>query len=207
MYLYLICLNGTRILLESTAKSSTLMTPYLGPSSTVIVPRIDMYPDPLNLKSKREWISAYIELPTDYGLNNINITSILLNGTIPVDLAAEVGDYDGDRISGLMIKFNCSKVSEFILSGGSVVGDVTLVIAFQLTGTSCEGFDVIEVRMPGDINMNGTVNFQDTIPVGLAFASKLGAPNWNQAADENEDGVINFIDVILLGQNFGEIYL
>jgi len=65
-----------------------------------ITATVDNSPQTLNLRSKGRWITAFIELPEDYNLSDINASSILLNDTIPVDPSApiSIGDYDGDGI-------------------------------------------------------------------------------------------------------------
>jgi len=117
---------------------------------------VNIEPDTLNLKSKGKWITAYIELQEGYNISDINISTILLNGTIPVDLNAPtaIGDYDNDGVPDLMVKFNRTAVCEFIIFKGIKVGNVTLKISGKLiNGIEFEGCDTIRVRMPRDINM------------------------------------------------------
>ena len=76
----------------------------------------------------------------------------MLNGTTPVDSEApiEVGDYDNDNVPDLMVKFNRTMVSEFMLSKGITYGNATLTLTGQLyDGAPFEGSDIIMVRMPG----------------------------------------------------------
>jgi len=170
---------------------------------------IDIDPDTLNLKSKGKWITAYIELPEGYGVGDIDISSILLNGTIPVDPNAPtaVGDYDGDGVADLMVKFNRTAVCEFILSKGITVGNVTLTVSGRLyDGTEFEGCDTIRVRMPGDINMDGKVDMKDISILCRAFGSYPGHSRWNPTADENEDNKIDIFDIALTCRNYGKTY-
>jgi len=51
---------------------------------------VSINPDTLNLKSKGKWITAYIEFPKDYNVDDTDISSILLNNTIPVDSSAPI---------------------------------------------------------------------------------------------------------------------
>jgi parallel beta-helix repeat protein len=174
-----------------------------------IVAITDINPDTLNLKSKSKWITAYIELPEGYNVSDINISSILLNGTIPVDMSAPiaVGDHDNDGVPDLMVKFNRTAVCQFILSKGIMFGNVTLTISGKLqNGIGFEGCDTIRVRMPGDINMDGKVDIMDISILCRAFGSYPGHPRWNPIADENEDGIINMFDIALTCKNFGKTY-
>ena len=49
---------------------------------------VDINPDTLNPKSEGKWITAYIELPTGHNVSEIDVSSILFNGSIPVDVEA-----------------------------------------------------------------------------------------------------------------------
>jgi hypothetical protein len=125
---------------------------------------IDINPDTLNLGSKGKWISCYIELYRDVNVSSIDVSSILLNGTVPVDPKgpSTIGDYDSDGIPDLMVKFNRTAVSEYILSTGVRFGNVTLTVSGKLyDGTLFEGSDTIMARMPGDVNCDGKVDAKD----------------------------------------------
>jgi hypothetical protein len=170
---------------------------------------IDIDPDILNLKSKGKWITAYIEFPEGYNVGDINISSILLNGTIPVDMSAPiaVGDFDNDGVPDLMVKFNRTAVCQLILSRGIMVGNVTLTVSGKLAnGIGFEGCDTIRVRMPGDINMDGKVDMKDISILCKAFGSFPNHPRWNPIADENEDNKIDLFDIALTCRNFGKTY-
>jgi hypothetical protein len=156
-----------------------------------------------------KWITAYIELPEGYNVSDVNISSILLNGTIPVDMSAPitVGDYDNDGIPDLMVKFNRTAVCQLILSKGIKYGNVTLMLSGKLyDGTEFEGSDTIRVRMPGDLNMDGKVDMKDISIAARAFGSYPSHSRWNPIADENEDNKIDMVDIALVCRNFGKTY-
>ena len=72
---------------------------------------IDINPDTLNLKNKGEWITCYIELPEEYNVNDVDIGTIQLTVegkqcAIDTGAPASFGDYDGDGISDLMVKYS-----------------------------------------------------------------------------------------------------
>ena len=115
---------------------------------------IDIDPKSLNLVSKGNWITAYIELGKSFDMQKVNVSSIMLNGTIPVGAYAPVaiGDYDKDGIPDLMVKFSRSAVTSYIHNQGIRHGRVTLMITGKLKdGTPFEGNDVIKVIFP-DLN-------------------------------------------------------
>jgi hypothetical protein len=164
----------------------------------------------LNLKNKGNWITVYVELPEGYNVSDIDRTTVLLNDTIPVDpswvnapLESVIGDYDDDTVPDLMVKFNRTAVSEYILSKGFKYGNVTLTMTGKLSdNTPFEGNDTIMVRMPGDVDCNGKVDIRDTALV----ASRYGKPNADPYYDVNEDGKMNMQDVALVAVNFGKTY-
>lgn len=109
-------------------------------------------PDTLNLKSNGEWITAYIELPEGQNVNDIDVNSILLNGTIPVDAEAptEVGDYDLDDFPDLMIKFDRATVIDWMGTAdyGEDTGkyyEMNLTIIGIVAGTQFSCTDKIKV--------------------------------------------------------------
>ena len=125
--------------------------------SLVIKPRVlnavvDINPDTLNLKSKGKWITAYIELPEGYNVNDIDVNSILLNDTIPVDIEApvNVGDQDLDSILDLMVKFDRASIIEWLGAidysddtGKSYLS--TFTIKGKVLDLTFEGSDIVKI--------------------------------------------------------------
>jgi hypothetical protein len=129
--------------LEANITFNTFI-PSLSPSirAIMIVPiqtTIDIDPDTLNLKSKGRWITCYIDLPDGHDVNDINISTIILEDTFP----AEWGDTQGDT---LMVKFDRSEVEDMLSPG-----TYNLKVTGKLTdGTEFEGYsDEIRVIDPG----------------------------------------------------------
>jgi len=117
---------------------------------------IDIDPDTLNLKSNGQWITAYIELPEEYSVSEIDVSSILLNGSMSVDPEAptEVGDHDVDNIPDLTVKFERASVVEWLGAAdyGEDTGksaEVALAITGEVAGTPFEGVDTIRVLLKG----------------------------------------------------------
>jgi len=108
-----------------------------------ITATVDVTPDTLNLKSQGKWITAYIELPSPYNVNNIIVSSIKMNNLVPAAMKpTEIGDYDGDGIADLMVKFDRSAVEGLLISG-----EKRLWITSQVIGTvlGCGGWDSLTV--------------------------------------------------------------
>jgi len=113
-----------------------------------IVAGVDIDPDTLNLKSNGKWITVYIELPGDYNVSDIDISTVKLNGEAPAKLhPTEIGDYDEDGIQDLMVKFYRAHVILMIEHmSPHFRQEVPLTVMGTLNGgTPFEGSDTINV--------------------------------------------------------------
>jgi hypothetical protein len=162
----------------------------------------------LNLKSRGQLVSCYIELPEGYSLEDINVSTIMLNNTVPVDLEAPIstGDYDNDTIPDLMVNFNRTEVIEFISTQHIRFGNVTITLTGSLyDGTSFEANAVITVSsLTGDVNCDGTVDFYDLVKAATAFGFREGETKWNPNANFAQPwGGIDVYDLITIVISFG----
>ena len=124
----------------------------------VINTTVDIKPQTLTLRGKVKWITAYIELPEGYNVDDINVSSILLNNTILVDSSAPTatGDYDSDGVQDLMVKLNRAGVRSYILANVNMIElieerfmTVTLtLIGYLKDGTPFQGSTTIRIIMP-----------------------------------------------------------
>jgi len=109
---------------------------------TNITATINFDPNTLNKKDNGKWVVVYIELPTGYNVSNIQISSILLNGTIHAEAwPYSIGDYDKDGIPDLMIKFKRADVINLLPNGDRV----QLLVNGTVGTTTFEGVDTIRV--------------------------------------------------------------
>jgi len=118
--------------------------------SPTVIAAIDINPDTLNLQSRGRWITAYIEFPEDYDVNDINVSSIMLNDTIPANIKPiAIGDYESDTVPDLMVKFDRAKVTSYILGNIDIeekFTTITLTITGKLYGgTPFQGSDTIKI--------------------------------------------------------------
>jgi len=137
--------------IDFTTKTFSVTTIALQP--TLVTAHIDIQPHALNLKNQGRWITAYIELPEDYNIADINFSSLLLNDTISATLKpTAIGDYDNDSIPELMVKFDRVKVISYILTNVDIkerFTTVTLTITGKLNdGTQLQGSDTIKIITP-----------------------------------------------------------
>lgn len=109
---------------------------------------IDIDPNRLNLRSMGKWITVYIEPPEGHDMNCIDVSTIMLNDTIPAEsFPTCIQDFDGDGVLELKVKFSRMEVIDYVED--KVEGKFT-IISLTLTGdlsdgTSFEGSDVLTV--------------------------------------------------------------
>ncbi|MEM3773463.1 MAG: NosD domain-containing protein [Candidatus Bathyarchaeia archaeon] len=133
-----------------------LMKPW-SPAPPAITAKVNIEPKTLNLRSRGRWITGYIELPEGYNVADINVSSIMLNNTIPAQPKPKaVGDYDNDSIPDLMVKFDKAEVISYILTNVNMTElieerfmTITLTITGYLNdGTPFQGSTKIKIIMP-----------------------------------------------------------
>jgi hypothetical protein len=74
---------------------------------TTIKATIYFHPRSLNCKSRGRWITVYIGLPPSYKVEEIDISTILLNKLIrPKEIPNAIIDINGDNVPELMVKFD-----------------------------------------------------------------------------------------------------
>jgi len=174
---------------------------------------VDINPCTLNLKSEGNWITAYIELPEGYNINDIDIYSIMLNDTFPVSLLVkppvpvpiEIGDHDNDTIPDLMVKFNRTELTSYIYHTlGIKYGNVTLRITGELSdGTTFKDSDTIKVIFGGDADLNGLIEMPDFYVWRENFGKtpEQCPPHMHPDFDNNE--VVELPDFYIWRENFG----
>jgi hypothetical protein len=105
---------------------------------------VDIYPKSLNLSSEGRWITGRIELPAEYDLLQVDMSSIRLNETVAAEPhPAVVGDADKNGDPDLMVKFSRMEVIG-VLKGESA----QLRVSGSVGGECFEGCDTIRVVWP-----------------------------------------------------------
>ena len=115
------------------------------PPDDPIQATIDFDPDTLHLGSEGNPVTVYVELPDDYNVQDIVISSILLNGKIaPNPIPFEISDYDNDTIYDLKIQFDRAEVINILEVGN----DIKITITGKVNTDDFEGDDYIKVIDP-----------------------------------------------------------
>jgi hypothetical protein len=147
-----VLVDGVSILLADKVQISNIPAlPYvIRATETGVIPiipaTVDFDPDTLNLKSKGQWVTVYIELPVGHGyaVSQLDVSSIRLNGQVHAEAKpTKVGDYDKDGIPDLMVKFDRAAVQAILQVGDNV--EIT-VNGSLLDSRQFEGKDSIRVK-------------------------------------------------------------
>ena len=113
----------------------------------LILSLVDIDPDTLNLKSKGNWVTAYIELPEGYDVTDIDVDTVVLEGSIPAaSHPTNVGDHDHDGVPDLMVKFSRQDLIAYLKASGLTSGNVELAVTGYVDGVPFQGTDSIRVK-------------------------------------------------------------
>jgi hypothetical protein len=100
-------------------------------------------PHVVNLNSHGKYVTGILEPPAGLSVNDIDVSTIRLNGSVAVAAGAptSIGDADGDGVPDLTVKFLRAQVAALLDTGNEVAVTVT-----GLIGADCfSGTDTIRV--------------------------------------------------------------
>jgi len=186
-----------------------LYTPHALGEKENISATVDIAQDCINLNTTGKWINAYIELPAEFNVNNIQVSTIMLNDTIPAELQpTSIGDYDEDTIPDLMVTFNRTKIAEWLSSIITTYGNATLNLTGQAKTAFFAGTDTIAIsNLAGDVDCDGKVGLYDATAMLVSYRSREDEPKWNPNADLAPPyGIINIFDFVTFLSHYGEKY-
>jgi PKD repeat protein len=115
---------------------------------SIIPATVDIKPETLNLSSKGKWITAYIELPGEYDVSKIDISTVKLNDIVFAESSPiGIGDYDSDGIPDLMAKFDRSTVESLLQPGEEII-----TVAGRIEEKTFSGSDAIKTILTRNEN-------------------------------------------------------
>lgn len=111
--------DSASVSLRSGAWTTPTSTPTATPTPGPLLATVDIKPEALQKKSQGSPLTAYIELPGGYDVRKIDVTTVRVwheADWVPADKKpASVGDYDGDGIADLMVRFDRKAVIEKLI--------------------------------------------------------------------------------------------
>jgi hypothetical protein len=102
--------------------------------------RIEFEPETLNKRDQGKWVKVDIEIPQGYKASDINLSSIRLEGSIPIE-PWPINVQHGEHGEELTVKFRRSDVISVLPEGQQVPVHVT----GDVGSTPFEGVDIIRV--------------------------------------------------------------
>jgi hypothetical protein len=110
---------------------------------------LTIHPKTLNLKSKGRAVTTLLELPDGVEPSDIDLSSLRLEGVLPliVPPTPKLGDGDGDGTPDLMVKFSRSDLIQLLCEKDQTTGNVVLTMTGGVAGFP------FEVR--GTVHLNG----------------------------------------------------
>ena len=133
--------------------------PVFCPVIPTIPATVTIEPETLNLDSNGQWVTAYIELPEGYNVEDINVNTTCLD-TVPAVNDTQYGfvtepgsylmDHDGDGIMERMVKFDRAAVIVYLeeIDYADDTGKhklIELSVTGEVAGAPFEGSDTIRV--------------------------------------------------------------
>jgi hypothetical protein len=136
--------DGRQDLAVTNSLSNTVIVLLNRMSPAPLAMGFELTPGTLDRTSGGRWVTGFLEPAPPLAARDIDVASIRLNGTVPVDAAAPtaLGDHDGDGVPDLMVKFDRVAVESTVSEGERVPVTVTGTLA----GRSFSGTDSIRVR-------------------------------------------------------------
>jgi hypothetical protein len=140
---------------DDVGRTYVLFGPLGTPSAISAV--VDIDPDVLNLNSTGQYVTAYIQLPEGENVADIDVSTVklteanhnALSTPLPIVGPTEIGTYDADGISYLMVKFDRQALIQELASKG-LSGNVSLTVKGNLNnGTPFIGSMQDSIRVKG----------------------------------------------------------
>jgi hypothetical protein len=103
---------------------------------------VDIDPNNINILSRGQFITCHIELPGDFDPADIDIATVILNDAVSAeDSPTEIGDYDGNGIDDLMVKFS----RQDVLGLFTEVGDFEVTVSGMVGGQAFAGVETVVI--------------------------------------------------------------
>jgi hypothetical protein len=108
----------------------------------VVEVTFEIVPGAIKLKNNGRFVNCFIELPVDYAPQDVDVTSLLLQGAVSAEVwPVAISDYDLDGVLELMVKFDRRQLNT-LLSPGMQTLEVTGAL---VDGTEIAGSCVVVV--------------------------------------------------------------
>jgi len=134
---------------------------------------VEVHPQTLNLGSRGRYVTGIIELPAGFFVENIDLSSVLLNGVLaPVPGKGGLEDRNQDTINELVLKFDRQEVQALLPQGDLVPVMISGVVGAEMR--AFVGEDIIRTIRPQLTHPNGGEAFYPGQQVDVNWISPDG---------------------------------
>jgi len=163
-------------------------------------------------------ISALTVLPSPtmvYPIDEVNITVTVKNNGLSTETFNVTTHYNASVIATqtvLNLPPNDVRVLNFTWNTIGVAPSHYVITAqadlvpneYNTTDNTITYPGMVTIKILGDVNNDNTVDNTDLIHLRLAYASLPSSGNWNPECDFNRDLIVNALDLMLQGKNYGK---
>jgi len=122
----------------------------------------------------------------------IGTTSLSLNGAGNFEDRSSTYTVDWNTAGSALGRYNISATVP------TVTGEV------DTADNTFMGEEQVTILPVGDINHDGSVNYDDLTSLNEVYGTTSTSSNWKPSADLNKDNSINVVDLFLLGKDYGK---
>ncbi|UCF77757.1 MAG: M20/M25/M40 family metallo-hydrolase [Candidatus Eiseniibacteriota bacterium] len=131
----------TRLAVASLASLAGLDT------TRIAVATVDIVPNTLNLKSRGQYISCHIEVPRGVSASEVDVSTVMLNNSVRAEPGpCTVGDYNGNEMPDVLVKFKRESVQKVVGPGPAV----EVLVSGRAGSSLFQGKDTIRVLGGGE---------------------------------------------------------
>lgn len=125
--------------------TTSALSPFavMEPVSQSLDAEVEVNPQTINLNSKGQWITAYLEFPDGQDPAQVDVATVRFNDSLACEQSpSAVADYDGDGLMELMLKFDRNAVHSLLQPGKAVTVRVS---GSFIDGDSFTSLDSVKV--------------------------------------------------------------
>jgi parallel beta-helix repeat protein len=91
----------------------------------------------------------------------------------------------------------------FVKGNYTIMANATIVPNETYTDDNIYTYRIVVVTIPGDVNGNSKVNYEDLFRLADAYGSTPDDDNWDPECDINDDDKVNYVDLFTLADYYG----
>jgi hypothetical protein len=139
--------------------------------------------------------NVYTDWPSEDGwpyCTEVSATFQITNGELSQSITTITAQANGNYNTTFKLKYAVK------------AGNHTVYVTTRYMGETAVNNTTFHVKLLGDIDGDGKVNYRDLYLILMAYGSTEEDPNYEPEADFNRDGTVNYKDLFALLKNYGK---